>query len=272
MKTTAEAIVATAFHTAAAADRCAAADAQFAAEFCALTGEARAARWRGLTTAEKSRLIVRRIEALNKDWMPSIVAEFIARYDEQFAAGPVDAAVEGALERLAIDNSQYAATADKADRRHFRATATAYTNALIEYRKGVRPELLASGAWLLPSRRAGEAPHIVSMHGDWVCSCKAGANMHWPIALVIGCEVAQDDMQAWDDGDVACDPPAPEPNPLGDEEGDSEPPDRPRQLVAGYGAFRLSCGLPNPLYRIQEHERLLGERIAAARRNAAYAA
>jgi len=191
-------------------------------------------------------------------------------------AGPLDMAVEGALERLAEESAGAMRLAradkDKAGGTFWQRAATSYTNALIEYRKGVRPELLASGAWLLPSRRAGEAPHIVRMDGDWICSCKAGAAMHWSIALIIGCEVAQDAMQQFDDGPldddadlvaqaaplidaldtlidcdqdadgdepmrwrigavmaarVACDPPN-EPNPLGDEEGDSEPPDRPR--------------------------------------------
>jgi hypothetical protein len=192
-------LIDTTFHTADAQSRLAAADAQFAAEFVALKGEAQAARWRGLDHGAKFRLVVRRIEALGKTWMPSIVEEFIAKYDAQFAAGPVDAAVEGALERLAFDNAQHAETADKADRAHFRRAATAYTNALIEYRNGVRPQLLNSGAYLLPSRRAGEAPHIVSMDGDWTCNCKAGASMHWPLALVIGIEVSQDDMERFDD-------------------------------------------------------------------------
>jgi hypothetical protein len=123
-------------------------------------------------------------------------------------AGPVDMAVEGALERLAIDNGQHAAVADtKDDRAYFRRAATSFGNALIEYKAGVRPEPLASGAWLLPSRRPGEAPHIVRMDGDWTCSCKAQASMHWPIALIIGIEVANDDMTRFDDGDVEEDGP-----------------------------------------------------------------
>ena len=116
--------------------------------------------------------------------------------------GPLDQAIEAALERLAQENSQHAATAEtKTDRAYFRRATTAYTNALIEYRRGIRPEVLASGARVLPSRRAGEAPHIVAMDGDWVCSCKAHASMHWAIALVIGIEVALDDMDRFDGGD-----------------------------------------------------------------------
>jgi hypothetical protein len=156
----------------------------------------------------------------------------------QHDAGPVDMAVEGALERLALDNSQHAATAtDKADRAFFRRAATSYTNALIEYRAGVRPDRLSSRAYLLPSRRPGEAPHLVTMDGDWMCSCKAGASMHWPVALIVGIEVAHDDMERYDAGDdeedgpiihlklyaapASCDPPGD--NPLGDEEGDTSP-------------------------------------------------
>lgn len=118
-------------------------------------------------------------------------------------SGPVELAVEGALERLAFDNGQHARAAEtKDDRAYFRRAATSYGNALIEYKAGVRPASLASGAWLLPSRRPGEAPHIVRMDGDWTCSCKAGASMHWPIALIVGIEVSQDDMNRFDDDDL----------------------------------------------------------------------
>lgn len=200
---TIETIVATALHIADCDQRLAEADAQFVAEFVALKGEAQAARWRGLDHGAKFRLVVRRIEQIGKDWTDSIVEEFIAKYDAQFAAGPVDAAIEGALERLAEESAGAMrlarADGDKAGGTFWQRAATSYTNALIEYRKGVRPELLASGAWLLPSRRPGEAPHIVRMDGDWVCSCKAGASMHWSLALIIGIEVAHDDMQRFDD-------------------------------------------------------------------------
>jgi len=183
-----------------AAERLAAADAAFLATFVSLKGEAQAARWRGLDYGSKFRLVVRRIEQLGMSWEGNVVEAQIAKYDARFALGPLDQAIEGALERLACDNGQHAATAEtKDDRAYFRRAATSYGNALIEYRAGVRPELLASGAWLLPSRRAGEAPHIVRMDGDWVCSCKAHASMHWPIALIISIEVANDDMQRFDD-------------------------------------------------------------------------
>lgn len=180
------------------------ADAQFLNVFLALKGETRAARWRMLDSGAKFRLVARQIEALGKAWTHDIVLGYIVKYDERYAAGPVEAAVEGALERLIDEHSQAVrlavAAGDKQHATEERRQTTSYANALVEYRKGVRPRLLASGAWLLPSRRAGEAAHIVAMEGDWVCSCVAGASMHWPIALVVACEVAGDAMQESDDG------------------------------------------------------------------------
>lgn len=173
--------------------------------FLALKGEARAARWRQMDRAGKWQLVVQQIERLGYDWMPSDVELHIAKYDERYAAGPLDAAIEGALERLACDHRAHARAAAAGDApkdaTFFRRAATAYTNALDQYTKGVRPQLLTSGAYLLPSS-SGQPAHIVHMDGDWVCSCKAGASMHWPIALIIGLEVAHDAMQTFDDGDV----------------------------------------------------------------------
>lgn len=197
-------IVNQALRTADAADRCAAADAQFALDFVQLSPERQAGCWRGLTYAEKSRLIVRRIAALGKDWTPSVVEQFIAKYDERYTAGPVEAAIEGALERLAIEHSNQARLADRlgdmANRKAERAATTAFTNALIQYRRGVRPEILASGAQLIPSSQPGKPPHLLHIDGDWTCNCDAGAAWHWPLALVIGIEQAFEDMQTHDDG------------------------------------------------------------------------
>jgi hypothetical protein len=171
--------------------------------FLELKGEARAARWRGLDHGAKFQLVAQQIERLGYDWMPSDVEAQITKYDEKYSAGPIELAIEGALERLALENAQHAQVAEaKDDRAYFRRAATSYTNALIEYHNGVRPQQLPSGAWLLPSRRAGEAPHIVSMDGDWTCNCKAGASMHWPIALVVAIEVAMDDLTRFDDGEL----------------------------------------------------------------------
>jgi hypothetical protein len=172
--------------------RLAIADAAFLDVFIALSPEDKAIRWRMLDAGAKFRLIARQIERLGYEWDNELVAHWIAKYDDKYAPGPVEQAAEGALERLAQQFSTEACLAarihDKAATREARRNYTAHTNALIAYRAGVRPQLLASGAWLLPSRRAGEPPHIVTMDGDWVCNCKAGASMHWPIALVIGCD------------------------------------------------------------------------------------
>jgi len=94
-------LIATSLHTADATERLAAADAAFAATFAALPADAQARSWRGLDHGAKFRLIVRRIEALGMSWMPSVVEAQIAKYDARFALGPVEAAVEGALERAA---------------------------------------------------------------------------------------------------------------------------------------------------------------------------
>lgn len=107
-------------------------------------------------------------------------------------------AVAGVLEQKAEEHAAYAWTArvegEKADAAFFQRAVTAYTNALIEWQRGVRPISLGQNKWLLPSRRPGEAPHIVRMDGDWMCTCKAGSQMHWPIALIIGLETVVDDL------------------------------------------------------------------------------
>lgn len=179
------------------------ADAQFLTVFLSLHGEERAARWRMLDSGAKFRLVARQLTALGYEWTDALVAGQIVKYDAKYAAGPVEAAVEGALERLALEHASAARLADQAGdlphRKAERAAATAFTNALREYRKGVRAALLPSGNWLLPSSSGGR-PHIVRMDGDWMCNCDAGANMHWPIALVIAIEVAQDAMREYDDG------------------------------------------------------------------------
>lgn len=216
---TIETIVAQALHTADADQRCQAADAEFAAHFLTLRGEAQAACWRGLDHGAKFRLVVRRIEQLGMSWEPSVVEAQIAKYDARFQAGPLDAAIEGALERLALEHSQAArlanAAGDLAHRKSERAAATAFANALIQYRAGVRPEILPSGARLIPSSSPGKPAHLLTIDGDWICTCAAGANWHWPLALCIGIEQAYEDMQAYDDPPGDC--------PLGDEEGDELP-------------------------------------------------
>jgi hypothetical protein len=92
----------TALHTADAEQRLAEADAQFLTTFLALKGAARAARWRSLSDAEKQRLIVRRLEQLGYDWMPSDVAAQIAKCDAQYAVLDSDLRVPPTAEIVAL--------------------------------------------------------------------------------------------------------------------------------------------------------------------------
>jgi len=110
---------------------------------------------------------------------------------------PSDAYVIGALERLAEIEANAARVARIAklpdDAKFFQRSANAYTRALCYWLAGIRPTRTPNG-YVLPSQRAGEAPHKLTMDGDWTCTCLAGASMHWAKALIIGLEVAQDDM------------------------------------------------------------------------------
>lgn len=187
--------------------------------FLALNGEERAARWRQWPVSAKEDAIRQQLGRAGYDATAEIVAQWISHYDEKYTAGPIERAVEGALERLIDEHSQAIRLAvqsgDKASATAERRQTTAFSNALDQYQKGIRPDVLPSGARRIPSSTPGKPVHIVTMDGDWVCSCQAGASMHWPIALVIGIEVAEDHMRAFDD--------PPGENPLGDEEGDELP-------------------------------------------------
>ena len=232
--------------------------------FLALKGEARAARWRMLDHGAKFQLCAQAIvRQTGRDWTDAEIAEAIALYDEKYSAGPVEKAIEGALERLAIDNAQHARAAEtKADRAYFRRASTAYTNALVQYKAGIRPQLLDSGAWLIPSSTPGKSAHIVSMDGDWTCNCCAGASMHWPIALVIALEGAQEDMQRSDDGpDADADRAAAQL---------AERLDATAQILDTMRQAQGRTVLPEAKVAPQDAPRRLGVRLAQARRRSAY--
>jgi len=179
--------------------------------FIALAGEARAARWRGWELATKIETVTLMLTRKYGEWNAELVAQWVAHYDAKWGAAPtpIEATVAAALERLADENADHARAArtagEKGDATFFQRACTSYTNALIEWRAGVRPERLASGAWLLPSRRPGEPPHIVRHDGDYMCNCSAGAVMHWPLALIIGLEVASFDAAAEPSGEPPVD-------------------------------------------------------------------
>lgn len=188
--------------------------------FLALKGEARAARWRGFDRSAKEDAIIQQLRRKGIEWTAELLESWIAKYDAKWGAEPLptEAATMAALSRLAHENAAHARTAraagERDDAAFFQRAATAYTNALIEYRSGVRPTQ-AGDSWLLPSRRAGEPAHLVRKDGDWVCCCKAGASMHWPIALIIGLEVAADAMDREDDASTIEIAPRPTPRPFG---------------------------------------------------------
>jgi hypothetical protein len=126
-----------------------------------------------------------------------------------------DLAILAALERLSESHAQYARNAiirdDKSSAALFTRESNAYARALGYYQAGVRPVATPHG-YVLPSQRPGEAPHQLTLDGDWTCTCPAGESMHWAKALIIGIEVAHDDMQrldSGDDGEQDSDPPTP---------------------------------------------------------------
>jgi hypothetical protein len=71
----------------------------------------------------------------------------------------------------------------------------------------------------------------------------------------------------WNSATASADPPAPEPNPLGDEEGDSTPPDRPRAQTLQSLAIEsklTTCGFCQGIHHIQKCETLRRALTAAA--------
>ena len=98
------------------------------------------------------------------------------------------------------------ADAEAKEASFFKRGRTAYTNALAYWNRGIRPEQLPSGAWILPSVASGSTPHLITKSGDWCCVCDAGAQMHWPIAMLIGLEIAGDEIDATDDAPLPFEP------------------------------------------------------------------
>ena len=168
--------------------------------FLACDGDERARRWRQFDRSAKWQLVARMIERLGRDWSEAEIEHWIAKYDAKYALPPVEAAIEGALERLGEQHQRSAETAENAEtRRFFRRWAGAFRKALLAYRDGVRPDRLNSGAWLVPSATRAIV-HQVSKDGG--CSCEAGASGCWHAALVAGVEVGYDDLDTFNAGDA----------------------------------------------------------------------
>lgn len=172
--------------------------------FQAMTPDGRRAVWAAATDADRRGLALQIIRRQNHGPDEATIALYLELLDERYGASPVEQAVMGALERLATQEAASAraarAAGESEDARFFQRAANAYTKALCYYRGGIRPEPTPHG-YTLPSQRAGEPPHLLTMDGDWVCTCAAGATMHWAKALVIGIEVAYDELAQHDDGD-----------------------------------------------------------------------
>lgn len=193
--------------------------------FLALPTDARARRWRQFDRAAKDQLVKLAMERRCGEWRQDVVDARIAEWDARFALPPVEAAVEGALERLAESHQRSAETADTAEaRRYFRRWAGAFRKALLLYREGLRPEQLASGAWLVPSATRAI---VHAVNKDGACSCEAGTSGCWHAALVTGIEVGFDALDSGVSG---------EPEPEGEPPVDDGPDDN-------WGAFRAHLAI-----------------------------
>lgn len=168
-----------------------------------------------------------------------------------------------------LDAARTSKPLDKAEIAYWRSQRTAYVNGYGDYKAGLLPHATPTGYILRSASHPDQTHRAWQVGGIWTCSCKAGDRgiFHRHTALISALERAAeleslaapvveevtsgpdeaahvqqlltarliataqivDAMRAAQGRTArACDPPN-EPNPLGDEEGDSEPPDRPRR-------------------------------------------
>lgn len=97
-------------------------------------------------------------------------------------------------------SAQYATQADefKASATYFQRIANSNGRALEQWRAGIRPEALAQGGWMLPSKSDG-CPHMLRKEGDWTCVCAAGSSDHWAKSLIVAIEAVSDAFDQYDD-------------------------------------------------------------------------
>jgi hypothetical protein len=178
--------------------------------FRTLSADAQRAAWALATDADKRGLALQCIRRGNHGPDEATIALYLDILEGKFGLSEIESAVVGALERLAQQEAASARQARQAGARDeamfFQRAANAYAKALSYYLAGTRPTPTPSG-WMLPSQRTGEPPHILTMDGDWTCTCLAGDTMHWAKALIIGIETGYDDLERFDS--------APEPAELG---------------------------------------------------------
>lgn len=170
--------------------------------FRALPQTEQRAAWATASDADKRGLAVQCVRRGNHGPDEATIALYLDILESKFGLSVVEAAIVGALERLSQQEASSARTARAAhnadEARFFQRNANAYAKALSYYLAGVRPTPTPNG-WMLPSQRTGEPPHLLTMDGDWTCTCLAGAMMHWAKALIIGCEVGYDSLSDADD-------------------------------------------------------------------------
>lgn len=182
------------------------------ADLAALFKSDKDAAWARLATLNAGQLVVQAYAMasyLSSEGRAVEGGDVLGRWQTGLArraeAGPttIESAVMGALERLAEEHARSARTARvqglKDDAKFFQRNANAFTRALLFYRAGLRPSPTQEGGWLLPSQRPGEAPHLLTMSGDWTCTCPSGQQIHWASALLIGIEAGTDDLNRFDD-------------------------------------------------------------------------
>jgi hypothetical protein len=158
--------------------------------------EQRAA-WALASDADRRGLILQTIRRGQHGPDDATIALYLSLYEAKFGLSEVETAIVGALSRLARESADSARTARAAhltdDATFFQRAANAYAKALSFYVTGLRPTPIQDG-WMLPSQRAGEPPHLLTLSGDWTCTCPAGESMHWAKALIIGIEAGYDDL------------------------------------------------------------------------------
>ena len=174
--------------------------------FQAMSSEGRRQVWAAASEGDRRGLALQIIRRQGHGPDEATIALYLEELDARFGLSAVERAVCGALERLADSHQRSFETAEtKAERTYFSRWAGAFRKALYYYkRESVRPEQLASGAWLVPSATRADKVHGVSRDGR--CSCEALDRGCWHSALVAGVETGYDELGQMDDEEEEAQP------------------------------------------------------------------
>ena len=137
------------------------------------------------------------------------VAETLTTEAQRYATLAADARTQAATYRKAAKSyanvdaalaATHIAQADeyKQSASYFQRIANANARGLEQWEAGIRPQLLASGGWMLPSKSDG-CPHMLRKDGDWTCVCAAGSSDHWAKSLIVAIEAVADAFDQFDD-------------------------------------------------------------------------